>query len=79
MTVKELINWLQDFDDDTEVVIAQYQNHGCDFAYDVWDVSKTRYNNWYDDDGIEEDGVCVQITMGSQIGTMCDDEDEYDG
>lgn len=75
MTVKELINWLQDFDGDTEVVIAEYQNHGSNFAYDVWDVSKTRYNNWYDDD-IDEDGVCVQITMGSQIGTMCDDEGE---
>lgn len=76
MTVGELIDLLKDFDDDAEVVIAEYQNHGSDFAYDVWDVSKTRYNNW-DDESLEEDGVCVQITMGSQIGTMCDDEDEY--
>ena len=35
MTVKELIDLLQDFDDDTEVVIAEYQSHGTDFAYDV--------------------------------------------
>lgn len=78
MTVNELVHWLQDFDGDAEVVIAQYQNHGCDFAYDVWDVSKTRYNNW-DDDESDGNSVCVQITMGSQIGTMCDDEDEYGG
>lgn len=77
MTVGELIGLLQDFDDDTEVVIAEYQNYGSDFAYEIWDVSKTRYDNW-DDDAMDEDGRCVQITMGSQIGTMCDDrEDEY--
>ena len=75
MTVKELINWLQDFDGDTEVVMAQYQNHGCDFAYDIWDVSKTKYIRW-DDDEDDDDGTCVQITIGSQIGTMCDDEGE---
>lgn len=77
MTVKELIDLLQDFDDDTEVVIAEYQSHGTDFAYDVWDVSKTRYSNW-DDDALDVDGVCVQITIGSQIGTMCDEGDELD-
>ena len=75
MTVGELIDLLQDFDYDTEVVVAEYQSHGADFAYDVWDVSKTRYSNW-DEDALDEDDVCVQITMGSQIGTMCDDEGE---
>lgn len=78
MTVNELINLLQDFDGDTEVVIAEYQNYGSDFAYEIWDVSKTRYDNW-NDDALDEDGTCVQIAMGSQIGTMCDDEDEYGG
>lgn len=77
MTVKELIDLLQDFDGDTEVVIAEYQSRGTDFAYDVWDVSKTRYSNW-DDDALDENGVCVQITIGSQIGSMCGEDDEED-
>lgn len=76
MTVGELIGMLEEYDEDTEVVIAEYQNCGLDFAYDVWDVSKTQYDNW-GDEALEEDGTCVQITIGSQIGTMRDEEDEY--
>ena len=37
---------LEEYDEDTEVVIAEYQRYGCDFAYDVGEVSKGRYNNW---------------------------------
>ena len=76
MTVGELIGMLKEYDEDAEVVIAEYQRYGCDFAYDVGEVSKGRYNNW-DGDSYEEDGTCVQIVLGSQIGTMIgDDEDE---
>lgn len=78
MTVKELINWLQDFDGDTEVVIAEYQSRGCNFAYDIGEVEECKFNDW-DDDESDGNGVCVQITMGSQIGTMCDEGDEYGG
>lgn len=75
MTVGELIKMLKEYDDDTEVVIAEYQRHGIDFAYDVGEVSKDRYYNW-DGDSYEEDGTCVQIVLGSQIGTMISyDED----
>lgn len=74
MTVGELIRWLQEFDDDAEVVIAEYQSHGCDFAYDVGEVEEGQYNDWDDEDG-EEHRECVQIILGSQIGTMCEEEE----
>ena len=68
MTVRELINWLEDFDDGAEVVIAMYQRYGCDFAYDIAEVGDASYNNWDGDN--DDDGNCVQIVLGSQIGTM---------
>ena len=71
MTVNELVNMLQDFDDDTEVVLALYQRYGGDFAYDIRDVSKDKYDNW--DYGKE---TCVQIVLGGQIGYMCGEDDE---
>ena len=87
MTVGELIRWLQEFDEDAEVVIAEYQSRGSDFAYDIENVSKTRYSNWDDDDDTQDDwddddsergGTCVQIVLGSQIGTMTGDDDDDD-
>lgn len=85
MTVSELIRWLQEFDGDAEVVIAEYQDRGSDFAYDIGDVSNTRYSNWDDDDDTtlddwdsddsDGDRTCVQIVLGSQIGTMTDNDD----
>ena len=85
MTVGELIRWLQEFDDDVEVVIAEYQSYGSNFAYDIGDVSNTRYSNWDDDDDTQDDWdaddsergrTCVQIVLGSQIGTMTGDDDD---
>lgn len=71
MTVREFINWLKDFDEDKEVVIAEYQKRGCNFAYDIGEVDDGTYDDWEDDDYNREDGKeCVQIIMGSQIGTM---------
>lgn len=85
MTVGELIGWLQEFDDDAEVVIAEYQSYGSNFAYDIGDVSNKRYSNWDDDDDTtledwdsddsDGDRTCVQIVLGSQIGTMTDNDD----
>lgn len=72
MTVGELINWLKDFDRDAEVVIAEYVRRGCNFANDVGEVEEGRYNDWDDEDS-EEPRECVQIILGSQIGTMCEE------
>ena len=75
MTVGELISMLEEYDGDAEVVIAEYQSRGSDFAYDVGEVEGGCYNDW-DDEDCEEPKECIQIILGSQIGTMCDDEDE---
>ena len=72
MTVSELISMLEEYDGDTEVVIAEYQRYGSDFAYSVGDVTDGAYDNW-DGDSIDEDGTCVIIPLGSQIGTMAGD------
>lgn len=72
MTVSELISMLEEYDGDTEVVIAEYQRYGSDFAYDVGEVEEGLYNDWDDEDG-EEPKECVQIMLGSQIGTMAGD------
>lgn len=72
MTVRELIGWLQEFDDDAEVVIAEYQSHGSDFAYTIDDVGKARYDNW-EGENLDDDGICVRISLGYQIGTMASD------
>ena len=72
MTVSELISILEEYDGDTEVVIAEYQRYGSDFAYAIGDVADGTYDNW-DGDSIDEDGTCVMISLGSQIGTMVGD------
>ena len=66
MTVKELINWLKDFDEDLPVVIAEYQSRGTNFAYELDTLENSQYRDWE----LEEDFDCVEIVMGSQIGTM---------
>lgn len=72
MTVKELIGWLQEFDDNTEVVIVEYQRHGGDLVYTIDDVGKARYDNW-EGENLDEDGACVKLALGYQIGTVIED------
>lgn len=82
MTVRELINALEAVVEDygeefenKEVVIAEYQNYGSDWAYNVNDIDAGTYsdfdNNNYDEDDNEPN--CVRIILGKQIGTMQDD------
>lgn len=82
MTVKELINALkgvvEDYGEeyeDKEVVIAEYQNYGSDWAYNVNDIDAGTYSD-FDEDNYDEDDDepnCVKIVLGRQIGTMQDD------
>lgn len=76
MTVRELINWLSDFDDDTEVVIGMHQRYGTDFAMDIQSISTETVDVWDED----EESTKVVITEGNQIGGVCYDgeEDEYE-
>lgn len=77
MTVKELINWLEDFDEDAEVVIGMIQSRGMDFAMNIEEISTETVDDW--DNGKHK---MVVITEGNQIGSVCykygDEYDEYD-
>lgn len=66
MTVKELINWLEEFDEDLPVVLAEYQSRGTNFAYELDNMNNSAYRDWE----LEEDIDCVEIVLGSQIGSM---------
>ena len=69
MTVKELINWLEDFNEDAEVVIGMHQKYGTDFAMAIDEVSTEKINMFYGDDE-DDDSRYVVITEGNQIGSV---------
>lgn len=83
MTVKELINALKELVEDygeeyenMEVVIAEYQTYGSDFAYNVSDIDAGTYTDWDDmnpDNEDDDEPNCVKIVLGRQIGTMKDE------
>ena len=65
MTVRELIEELENFDEDMEVVIGMQQNYGIDFAYTIRDTEELPVKDW---DNEKED--MVVLTMGRQFGTV---------
>ena len=65
MTVRDLIEELENFDDDQEVVIGMQQNYGSDFAYTILDIEELPVKDW---DNEKED--MVVLTMGRQFGTV---------
>ena len=65
MTVRDLIEELENFDDDQKVVIGMQQNYGCDFAYTIYDTEELPVKDW---DNEKED--MVVLTMGRQFGTV---------
>lgn len=65
MTVRDLIEELENFDDDQEVVIGMQQNYGCDFAYTIYGTEELPVKDW---DNEKED--MVVLTMGKQFGTV---------
>jgi len=79
MTIREMINALEqlanDYSEDMKVVIAEYQNYGSDWAYNVDDIDTGIYSDFdgvdYDED--DDEPNCVRIILGRQIGTMQDD------
>lgn len=80
-TVKEMINWLKDFDEDMEVLLGEEQRYGCDFAYNIRDINERPFTEW-DNFGTpvrrDEDKKAVVITLDRQIGTI-DYDNEDDG
>lgn len=69
MTVRELIEELENFDGDMEVRIGMMQNYGTDFAMNINSVSEHNISAFYG-----EDFNAVVITEGRQIGAV-----DYDG
>jgi hypothetical protein len=72
MTVRELIEELERFDEDMEVIIGMQQNYGSDFAMDIQEVESYKVDEWYSED-VEK----VVITEGQQIGTVHYNDDEW--
>lgn len=72
MTVKELKNQLDSFDEDMEVVIGMKQTYGTNFAMEI--------DGYIDEYNVTafggEDCRAIVITEGSQIGAVDYDEDE---
>ena len=72
MTVRDLKNQLEAFDDDTEVVIGIQQTYATDFAMEIED-NLDEYNITAFD---VEDYRAVVITEGEQIGAVDYSEDD---
>lgn len=72
MTIRELRNQLEGFDDDMEVVIGMRQDYGSNFAMEI--------SNCVDEYNVtafgDEDCRVVVITEGEQIGIVEYGEDE---
>ena len=75
MTVRDLIEELEQFDGDMEIRIGMIQNYGSNFAMNiVEDVAEHTIRSFYGGDF-----KAVVITEGNQIGTVdYDDEEEED-
>lgn len=69
MTVRELIDMLENFDGDMEVMIGMQQTYGTDFAMSIRDVEEYNVMAFYG-----EDYKAVVITEGGQCGAV-----DYDG
>lgn len=75
MKVKTLINWLQDYDEDTEVMIGMYQRYGSDFAYNIDQIEDDKgFRSFYGED--KED--VIFLIEGEQVGAIADKEDLED-
>jgi len=80
MTIRNLINELEQLvedcgDDTMEVVVAEYQTYGSDFAYNVSDIDVGTYTDWDNMNRNKDDDEpnCIKIVLGRQIGTMKDE------
>jgi hypothetical protein len=74
MTVRDLIDALEQFDSDMEVRIGMIQNYGSNFAMNIIDdIAEHKINTFYGNDY-----KAVVITEGNQVGTVDYNDDEED-
>jgi hypothetical protein len=72
MTVRDLIDILETYDEDMEVRIGMIQNYGSNFAMNIIDdIAEHNIRTFYG-----KDFRAVVITEGNQIGTVDYDDDE---
>jgi hypothetical protein len=73
MKVRDLIDELERFDENTEVRIGMIQNYGSNFAMNIIDnIAEHTINSFYGDDF-----KAVVITEGNQVGVVnYNNEDE---
>lgn len=71
MTVRELIEELENFNDDIEVIIGMVQIYGSNFAMKIIEVKEYNIIPFYDDEY-----KAVVITEGNQIGVVDYPDDE---
>jgi hypothetical protein len=71
MTVRDLIDILENFDDDMPVKIGMIQNYGSNFAMEISEnnIEEHEINSW--DNGNYK---AVVLTEGRQLGTV-----DYEG
>ena len=66
MTVRELIDALEEFDEEMEVKIGMIQNYGSNFAMNICDnVEEHMIKSWY-----SGNYKAVVLTEGNQIGVV---------
>lgn len=74
MTVRDLIEELEQFDEDMEVRIGMIQNYGSNFAMNIInDIAEHTINSFYGDNF-----KAVVLTEGNQIGTVDYEDEEED-
>lgn len=74
MTVRELIDMLESFDEDMEVRIGMIQTYGSNFAMNIdYDIAEHKIKAFY-----EKDYKAVVITEGNQCGVVDYDDEDYD-
>ena len=72
MTVRDLIEALEQFDEDIEVRIGMIQNYGSNFAMNIVDdIAEHKIRSFYGNDF-----KAVVITEGNQVGTVDYNDDE---
>lgn len=74
MTVRDLIDILETYNDDMKVRIGMRQTYGTDFAMDVeYDIEERKIRAFYGNDY-----KAVVITEGSQCGAVVYNDNEDD-
>ncbi len=67
MTVRDLIDELENYDEDMEVCIGMYQRYGSDLTYDICDELEVNGINKFYEEDIDE---AVMLIMGTQMGII---------